>query len=178
MLFMGQEWASEQPFLFFCDLGDELTDSVRDGRRREFASFPEFSDPEARLRIPDPTVEDTFLQSGLDWRNNSAGVHAEALAFHRDLIALRKTEIVPRLKGTPGHAGTAETWGGRGLTASWTLGDGSRLALVANMGPETSKPPALPGGRLLHATDGSDRRGLERSLAPWTVAFFMEGAGA
>jgi malto-oligosyltrehalose trehalohydrolase len=178
MLFMGQEWASEQPFLFFCDLGDELTDSVRDGRRREFASFPEFSDPEARLRIPDPTVEATFLQSALDWRNNSSGVHAEALAFHRDLIALRKMEIVPRLAGTPGHAGTAGTWGKRGLTAAWTLGDGSRLEMVANMGPEASEPPALPGGRLLYATDGSDRQALERSLAPWTVAFFMEGAGA
>lgn len=175
MLFMGQEWASEQPFLFFCDLGDELTDSVRDGRRREFASFPEFSDPEARLRIPDPTVEATFRQSALDWQSRSAGHHAEALAAHRQLIDLRKAEIVPRLKGTPGHAGKAETWGDHGLTASWTLGDGSRLTLVANMSAQPSRPPALPEGRLFYASDGSDRQGLEPDLGPWTVACFLEG---
>ncbi len=178
LLFMGQEWGSVQPFLFFCDLGDDLTDSVRDGRRREFASFPEFSDPEARLRIPDPTAEATFLQSALDWRSRSSGPHAETLALHRELLSLRKAEIVPRLKGTPGHTGKAETWGDRGLTASWTLGDGSRLTLVANMGPEATKPPALPGGRLLYATAGPDRQDLERGLPPWTVAWFMEGSAA
>ncbi len=57
MLFMGQEWASSRPFLFFCNLGPELVEPVREGRRKEFASFPEFSDPKARERIPDPNAE-------------------------------------------------------------------------------------------------------------------------
>lgn len=174
LLFMGQEWASEQPFLFFCDLGDDLTDSVRDGRRREFASFPQFSDPEERLRIPDPTVEATFRQSALDWDNRKAGSHALALSFHRELLALRKAEIVPRLKGTPGHAGTAEVLDSGVLRASWTLGDGSRLTLVANMSDDpAAKPPAMPDGRLLYATAGADSRHLDRDLPPWTVEWFI-----
>ncbi len=174
MLFMGQEWASEQPFLFFCDLGDDLTESVRDGRRREFATFPEFSDPEARLRIPDPTAEATFHQSALDWNSRMDGAHAVALALHRELIALRKTEIIPRLRGTPGHSGTAETAEDGGLTASWTLGDGSRLTLVANMSAEpASKPPVIPEGRLLYATTSANSHDLERELPPWTVAWII-----
>ncbi|MDP9096933.1 MAG: malto-oligosyltrehalose trehalohydrolase, partial [Pseudomonadota bacterium] len=36
MLFMGEEWASTTPFLFFTDHHDELADLVRDGRRSEF----------------------------------------------------------------------------------------------------------------------------------------------
>lgn len=179
LMFMGQEWGSEQPFLFFCDLGDDLTDSVRDGRRREFASFPQFSDPEARLRIPDPTVETTFQQSALDWDNRTKGVHAVALAQHRELLALRKTEIVPRLNGTSGHAGTAEVTADRVLRASWTLGDGSRLTLVANMSPKPApQPPAPPQGRLLYATTEVDRPDHEGKLPPWTVAYFIEEGSA
>ena len=46
MLFMGEEWAASQPFPFFCDFGGELADAVREGRREEFAKFPEFQDAE------------------------------------------------------------------------------------------------------------------------------------
>jgi 1,4-alpha-glucan branching enzyme len=42
MLFMGEEWAATSPFPFFCDFGSELADAVRQGRREEFAKFPEF----------------------------------------------------------------------------------------------------------------------------------------
>ncbi len=103
-----------------------------------------------------------------------------ALDFHRDLIALRKAEIVPRLKGTPGRSGTAEVLEGGVLTASWTLGDDSRLTLVANMSAEaTAKPPAMPDGRLLYATAGPDSEHLEQDLPPWTVAWFIaEGSAA
>ena len=54
MLFMGEEWASARPFQFFCDFEGELAQAVRDGRRREFAKFPAFADPDVRDRIPDP----------------------------------------------------------------------------------------------------------------------------
>ena len=57
MLFMGEEWASDRPFNFFTDFHGELADAVREGRRKEFAGFAEFSDPEARKKIPDPNEE-------------------------------------------------------------------------------------------------------------------------
>ncbi|KGM30195.1 malto-oligosyltrehalose trehalohydrolase, partial [Inquilinus limosus] len=39
LLFMGEEWGSRQPFPFFCDFEGELADTVRRGRREEFAAF-------------------------------------------------------------------------------------------------------------------------------------------
>ena len=44
MLFMGEEWCASQPFLFFCDFSGDLARGVCDGRRAEFARFPEFRD--------------------------------------------------------------------------------------------------------------------------------------
>ena len=56
LLFMGEEWASQRPFAFFCDFEPALAEAVREGRRREFAHFPGFRDEAARGRIPDPTA--------------------------------------------------------------------------------------------------------------------------
>ena len=43
LMFMGEEFASRTPFLFFTDHHGELADAVRNGRRNEFARFPAFS---------------------------------------------------------------------------------------------------------------------------------------
>ena len=99
MLFMGEEWASDSPFLFFCDFGQPLDDAVREGRRREFAQYPEFNDPAARERIPDPTAYETFAASKLDWSARGAGAHARWLAGTRNCFAVRRREIMPRLSG-------------------------------------------------------------------------------
>jgi len=48
MIFMGEEWDAQQPFPFFCDFDGDLAEAVREGRREEFARFPEFADPEQR----------------------------------------------------------------------------------------------------------------------------------
>ncbi len=54
MLFMGEEWASAQPFPFFCDFEPDLAEAVREGRRKEFARFPEFRDPKHASASPTP----------------------------------------------------------------------------------------------------------------------------
>ncbi|MGE5094084.1 MAG: malto-oligosyltrehalose trehalohydrolase, partial [Betaproteobacteria bacterium] len=54
LIFMGEEFGSRTPFLFFCDFHGELERAVREGRRKEFASFERFRDARARERIPDP----------------------------------------------------------------------------------------------------------------------------
>src|SRR5260370_13452797 len=79
LLFMGEEWASASPFAFFCDFEPGLADAVREGRRREFARFPEFRDPEARRHIPDPTAASTFAMSRLDWSELQQPPHAQWL---------------------------------------------------------------------------------------------------
>ncbi|MDB5974665.1 MAG: malto-oligosyltrehalose trehalohydrolase, partial [Nevskia sp.] len=63
LLFMGEEWGADEPFLFFTDFHEELADAVREGRRKEFAAFPAFAEPQQRAAIPDPNAESTFRRS-------------------------------------------------------------------------------------------------------------------
>ena len=63
LIFMGEQNASKTPFLFFTDHNAELAQAVRDGRRREFSSFPQFSDQTLLAKLPDPNAVATFEQS-------------------------------------------------------------------------------------------------------------------
>lgn len=170
LLFMGEEWASGQPFLFFCDFGEELQDAVRDGRRREFASFPEFADPKARERIPDPNALETFEASRLDWDARHRAPHAGTLARCAELLAIRHREIVPRLAGTRGNAGRFERWSERGITVRWTLGDGSRLTLTANLDAQPALGPPDPlDGRTLYASADVESGEVPAWFVGWTL---------
>jgi malto-oligosyltrehalose trehalohydrolase len=174
LLFMGEEWGSRRPFLFFCDLGDDLRAAVRDGRRREFASFPEFADPDARARIPDPTDPQTFARSKLDWAEAREAQHAKTLDLTRRLLAIRRREIVPRLAGVPGGAGRVVSTGRSALHVEWTLGDGAKLSAVANLSAAshpTNTPP--PVGEPIFASEGSGTRQTDGMLPPWSVAFYL-----
>ncbi|MBV8134387.1 MAG: malto-oligosyltrehalose trehalohydrolase [Deltaproteobacteria bacterium] len=86
MLFQGEEWAASAPFLYFTDHQDQaLAQSVRAGRRSEFAAFgwrPE--------EIPDPQARDTFIKSKLDWSEVDRSPHREILEWYRSLIRLRR----------------------------------------------------------------------------------------
>jgi len=134
LLFMGQEFVAPEPFLFFCDFGDDLAQSVTEGRRREFALFERFSNPEAQETIPDPNDPATFERSRLDWSRLEKEPHRSWLTFHQELLALRRREIVPRLAQLRGGEAAYEILGTRGLLVRWRLGDGSRLTLLANLG--------------------------------------------
>ncbi|CAN5757388.1 malto-oligosyltrehalose trehalohydrolase [soil metagenome] len=92
LIFMGQEWASSSPFLYFTDHPEELGKLVTEGRRKEFRHFQEFSDPDARQQIPDPQAESTFEASRLKWEEAIEEPHASMLRLYRALLALRRTE--------------------------------------------------------------------------------------
>ena len=105
LLFMGQEWAASSPFQYFTDLEPALGVLVTEGRRQEFADFPEFSNVEARDRIPDPQAADTFANSRLRWAEQGTGEHGRSLALYRALLSLRREH--PALSGSDRTAGTA-----------------------------------------------------------------------
>jgi malto-oligosyltrehalose trehalohydrolase len=168
MLFMGEEWAAEEPFLFFCDFEEDLAPLVTEGRRAEFASFPEFDDPETRERIPDPNHGETFEKSVLDW--DGAGEHRNWLEFYRELLRLRREEISPRLRNLPGGETAYRLVGDRGVRVQWTLGDGL-LTLMANLDEEPQAGFEQATGKLLYATDGATEN--ERELPPWSVAWYL-----
>jgi len=132
MLFAGEEFAASTPFLFFCDFAGELAEAVSRGRRAEFARFAAFADEAARERIPDPEAVTTFLASKLRWDERDDAAHAARLALVRELLALRRVHLWPRLGGALG-AGSHRS-AGRAIAVEWMLGDGTRWQLDANFG--------------------------------------------
>ncbi len=96
MLFMGQEWGAETPFQYFTNHNDELGRLVTEGRRKEFARFPEFRDPEIARTIPDPQCLETFTRSKLDWSELARPPHVELLDLHRECLRLRAGDSAMR----------------------------------------------------------------------------------
>ncbi|WP_311953475.1 malto-oligosyltrehalose trehalohydrolase [Mucilaginibacter terrae] len=85
MLFMGEEWAEANRFMYFVSHTDpELAEAVRQGRKAEFAAF------HAQGEAPDPMTEETFNNSKLQWALPAQGKHKLMLDFYSELIALRK----------------------------------------------------------------------------------------
>ena len=172
LLFMGEEWNAPEPFPFFCDVGPDLADAVREGRRREFAHFPGFADEGAQARIPDPLAHATFESARLDWSRLSDPAHASWLELHRALLAIRRREIVPRLAGL---ARTQAEWmlhDGKVVEVRWQLADGATLQLVACLGGEPADGRAIAlVGDVLYATAPATR--LEQ-LPPWFIRCSLE----
>jgi len=175
LLFMGEEFGCRQPFPFFCDFGPDLAHAVSEGRRREFARFEPFSDAAARMRIPDPGDELTFRSAVLDWTVLDRAPHRDWLEFYRTLLTLRRREVVPRLAGCRGGSASWTRVGERAIRVDWTLGDGSRLRLLANLGDEPVAGVQPPEGHLLLAVENgevTDRPGSR--VAPWSCAWFRD----
>jgi maltooligosyltrehalose trehalohydrolase len=85
MLFMGEEFATSSPFLYFADHEDEdMRKAVAQGRKRDFALFG-FGD-----EVPNPEDMETFEKSKLNWDEIGEGKHAEMLAWTKSLIELRR----------------------------------------------------------------------------------------
>jgi maltooligosyltrehalose trehalohydrolase len=178
LLFMGEEFAAAQPFLYFCDFGAELAAAVTRGRREEFSRHAGFADAASRNRIPDPNAEDTFRQCRLDWECLEREPHLGRAARYRELLALRRREIMPRLAGMPAAAAAWVPCGESALSIRWTLGDGAQLVLVANLGPLWAFGIVRPPGAPLYAVPAAAPAALESGrLPPWAIVWFLGAAG-
>ena len=179
MLFMGEEYGADEPFCFFADFHGKLADAVRNGRREEFARFPDFADPAARARIPDPIAAATYRKSCLDWSKRSAASHRDWLEHVRSLLAVRRTEIRPRLVQLASASATYTTIEPALLSVRWVLGDGARLQLVAQLANAPSgTTPVTAAGRSLWTTSRGHCRQPLHSLPPWFVGWFIDDGKA
>ena len=174
MLFMGEEFAAAQPFLYFCDFGPELAAAVNAGRHQEFARFEGFT-ATAQAELPDANARATFDACVLDWASRATPPHDRWLALHRQLLALRRQQIMPRLPGMSSARTTWQMLGERALNVNWQLGEGSRLALLANLGAEPIGPLTLPPGVAIYRSENLPAGVLDAGrLPPWSVAWMLD----
>ena len=95
MLFMGEEYGEENPFMYFISHGDpQLVEAIRKGRFEEFKDFAWAGD------IPDAQSEETFLACKLSWEKMEEGYFKIINNYYKFLIANRKNKkhfgVVPR----------------------------------------------------------------------------------
>lgn len=163
LLFMGEEYGELAPFQYFVSHTDaELLESVREGRRREFASFAWSGE------VPDSADEQTFVRSKLVWERAEAPGHAELLALYRDLIAMRKQE--PALYPGRGRVATRRDVP-EGVVGVELEAGARRLAALYNFS-DTPASLSTPGSgwEIALSTDAAAYGGNERSAVTGTSA--------
>jgi maltooligosyltrehalose trehalohydrolase len=173
LLFMGEEAAAETPFLFFCDWQGEAAELTREGRRKEFTEFSSFSTPD---RIPDPTDEQAFSLSKLDWGAiEDAPRCQEFRALTRELLSVRHRRIIPLIKEGLVQA-KAELLGRarapkEGLNVTWWTEEGSGLQIITSCAPAALPMPKIDGTVVWNS-----ERTLSSNLQPrQTVVAVVDG---
>ena len=142
LLFMGEECASRTPFLFFTDHHGELADAVREGRRREFASFAAFADPARR-------AHDSRPECAGDFRALRPKPDAErgpmAAVLSRNCSGLRRAHLMPRLAAPRQSA--RSRWAGGSAWPRLAARRWRGAAIAANFGAAAvQRSHGWPGG--------------------------------
>jgi maltooligosyltrehalose trehalohydrolase len=131
MIFMGEEWGATTPWQFFTAHPEpELGTIVAEGRVREFAEM----DWDVST-VPNPQDPSTFANSKLDWTQPDNGVHAELLAFYRQLIEVRRShpELTdPRFERSKTSFSDAD---------GWLLVERGTILIAVNFGDSASAVP-------------------------------------
>jgi maltooligosyltrehalose trehalohydrolase len=169
MLFMGEEFASSSPFLYFADHDDEeMAKKVSEGRKNDFAVFG-FQ----KKDIPDPEAMKTFEDSKLKWSEVQEGKHAEMLEWAKQLIHLRRTTVALN-DGDVGHltieCNAEKRWlvmerravrvlvNLGGSAEGFKLKDGEKVRLCSKEMPEKDGTVLLPAMSLAVLMRGSATR--------------------
>ncbi len=174
MLFMGEEFGAETPFLFFCDFEKDLATAVTEGRRSEFAQFARFSDPAQRESIPDPNAPSAFETSRLNWSALDQSHHQDWLSFYRQMLILRSEHLTPRLSAACKLKASYKIRGDRGLIVDWKFPDDASLTLIANLGPTPLRGIDSARGTVLYASEVVSVDALKQSNLPaWSVVWSL-----
>jgi maltooligosyltrehalose trehalohydrolase len=137
MLFQGQEFASSRPFFYFADHKPELARIVCKGRKGFMAQFPSLATPALQERIPDPANPATFERCKLDFSEREQ--HADVYALHRDLLRLRREDLVFRAQRPGGVDGAVLS--PHAFVLRYFGDDGDDRLLLINLGPDVLLAP-------------------------------------
>lgn len=138
MLFQGQEFAASTPFLYFADHEPELNAAIRRGRAEFLTQFPSITDPAAQACLADPGAVATFAGCRLDPAERAG--NAEAVALHRDLLALRRSHDAFRSGRRCGFDGAV--LGSEAFVLRFFGPDGDDRLVVVNLGGDLVLVPA------------------------------------
>jgi maltooligosyltrehalose trehalohydrolase len=89
LIFMGQEWGTNSPFLYFVDMPDELGLKIADGRKNELLKTNFVPDPGDVKKMPDPNSPSTFFRSKLNWDEIVKDEHRRLFDLYRLGLKLR-----------------------------------------------------------------------------------------
>jgi maltooligosyltrehalose trehalohydrolase len=162
-VFMGDEWGTRTPFLYFVDHGDPVVrEGTRQGRMNEFREFFDKNGGET----PDPTAQGTHARSVLDHGEKAAGGSgARRVALHRALIALRKSH--PALRGMSKRSMQVVSFPRERALVVRRWANGREIVAVFNLG---DRPTTLDlrGGDVIALEDATAeaRRPLTGRFAP------------
>ncbi|MDX5347413.1 MAG: malto-oligosyltrehalose trehalohydrolase [Hymenobacteraceae bacterium] len=178
MLFMGEEYAEPNPFLYFVSHSDkELIKAVREGRKREFKAFA------WQGEAPDPQAEETFERSKLSWIYEKESKNRFIWQFYKQLIQLRKEHPVLQFHSKKHLKTTADAAQKLLIMERWNDA-GDKVICYFNFG---DKPAALslPDGNwqvLLNSSDekwgGSGGGSAAEIVAESVVVFEVSRKGA
>lgn len=162
MLFMGDEYGETKPFLFFTDFKGDLAQAVVKGRRADFGSHESYTNAATGKDIPNPNALETFERSIL------APADTPRLDLVKQLLAARKTHVMPHMTSIGGHAGAVAAREGSAFTVSWDLNGGGALILTANLSDAPVTLPSNAGGKPFFTTPPGIDPGAD-PLPPWSV---------
>ncbi|MBC7971710.1 MAG: malto-oligosyltrehalose trehalohydrolase [Verrucomicrobia bacterium] len=154
LLFMGEEYGEEAPFLYFVSHTDpNLVEAVRAGRKREFAHF------HLEGEYVDPQSEDTFQRSQLRWETRNEGKHKVLRDLYQQLIQLRRT--IPALKKLDKHNLEAIALEDEKLLLLHRWSAESQIFCLMNFSDNAvSLTPKIPDGNWQKILDSADETWL------------------
>jgi maltooligosyltrehalose trehalohydrolase len=150
LLFMGEEYAEDAPFLYFVSHSDPvLIGAVREGRKKEFAEFA------WKGETPDPQDAETFNKSKMRWEKRTTGEHAVMLDFYTNMITLRRaTPALSRLDRE--NLEVYEPEDKVLYMRRWQ--NGSEVLVLFNFGSDAAGFAVTPAGRWRKMLDSADRK--------------------
>lgn len=177
MLFMGEAWGNQQPFLFFCDFSPPLRQKITTARQQLFEKDAQMhtTTPEKRSDF-DPMNTESFKKSKLKWSEMSTLPAQDWLDYYRKLIELRRKIILPRLKNLADGSAHFKIEKNSLLTVIWPLHQNASLVVLANLCSQHSLKTITPPGELFFSTDvNPSHTSNPSSLMPsWSVYWYLD----
>jgi len=160
LLFMGQEWGADTPFLYFTDMPGDVGRQIREGRRRELL-HSRFASEENIDQMANPQAEETFLRSKLDWTELDRPEHGNILRLYRAGLKMRR-ELFGGMN-PPREKWTVEAQQGA-VIIRYRLG-GRTVAVHHHL----AGPSRVPAGKILLRSEAPEFGGACDSSQPETL---------